>query len=299
MLLNNCFLLLNNLAGQLAETVEVLGIHTLQHVFIARPCALGLKIQANGPQKAQHNAILEKHPDEKRLEGLSKQLDWDVRTIQRWFRQRRNQEKPSTLSKFCESMKVVRRVSVNERSNLYRREHEKEAIVWQERGRQPEPQDDDEDRQTDAELRQHSSSSGPDPQDEPAQRESNGGKREPSVGNGSTSSALPMEPRGSRLDRSASYQLATEEPAEGDLSREKSHHTLADLKRQRAAAKLYKQPSTTGDNSQDLPPLESPRASTEPSTVHNTPSSTEPPLLKLRAPEEEHPPEKQRCCYLM
>ncbi|XP_064832039.1 ceramide synthase 6 isoform X2 [Oncorhynchus masou masou] len=79
--------------------------------FIARPCALGLKIQANGPQKAQPNAILEKvftaitkHPDEKRLEGLSKQLDWDVRTIQRWFRQRRNQEKPSTLARFCESM---------------------------------------------------------------------------------------------------------------------------------------------------------------------------------------------------
>lgn len=97
---------------------------------------MGLKIQANGPQKAQSNAILEKvftaitkvahvralfrtlvfsddltfrflccqHPDEKRLEGLSKQLDWDVRTIQRWFRQRRNQEKPSTLARFCESM---------------------------------------------------------------------------------------------------------------------------------------------------------------------------------------------------
>lgn len=28
--------------------------------FIARPCAMGLKIQANGPQKAQPNAILEK-----------------------------------------------------------------------------------------------------------------------------------------------------------------------------------------------------------------------------------------------
>lgn len=28
--------------------------------FIARPCALGLKIQANGPRKAQANAILEK-----------------------------------------------------------------------------------------------------------------------------------------------------------------------------------------------------------------------------------------------
>ncbi|XP_063115291.1 ceramide synthase 6 isoform X3 [Cavia porcellus] len=79
--------------------------------FIAKPCAIALNIQASGPQIAQPNAILEKvftaitkHPDEKRLEGLSKQLDWDVRSIQRWFRQRRNQEKPSTLTRFCESM---------------------------------------------------------------------------------------------------------------------------------------------------------------------------------------------------
>lgn len=55
----------------------------------------------------------------------------------------------------CLYSKVVRRVSVNERSSLYRREHHKEAMVWQERGRQPEPQDDDEDRQTDNELNQH------------------------------------------------------------------------------------------------------------------------------------------------
>uniref|UniRef100_A0A8D0FVG6 Ceramide synthase 6 n=1 Tax=Strix occidentalis caurina TaxID=311401 RepID=A0A8D0FVG6_STROC len=86
-------------------------IRLLFERFIAKPCALGLKVQANGPQKAQPNAILEKvftaitkHPDEKRLEGLSKQLDWDVRSIQRWFRQRRNQEKPSTLTKFCETL---------------------------------------------------------------------------------------------------------------------------------------------------------------------------------------------------
>lgn len=50
--------------------------------------------------------------------------------------------------------KVVRRVSVNERSSLYRREHHKEAMVWQELGRQQEPQDEDEDRQTDNELNQ-------------------------------------------------------------------------------------------------------------------------------------------------
>ncbi|XP_072350076.1 ceramide synthase 6-like isoform X1 [Scyliorhinus torazame] len=79
--------------------------------FIAKPCALSLRIQANGPRRAQPNAILEKvftsitkSPDEKRLEGLSKQLDWEVRKIQRWFRHRRNQDKPSTLTKFCESM---------------------------------------------------------------------------------------------------------------------------------------------------------------------------------------------------
>ncbi|XP_021567337.1 ceramide synthase 6-like [Carlito syrichta] len=79
--------------------------------FVAKPCAIALNIQTSGPQIAQPNAILEKvftaitkHPDEKRLEGLSKQLDWDVRSIQRWFRQRRNQEKPSTLTRFCESM---------------------------------------------------------------------------------------------------------------------------------------------------------------------------------------------------
>lgn len=46
--------------------------------------------------------------------------------------------------------KVVRRSSVNERSSLYRREHQKEAMVWQER--QTDALDDDEDRQTDAEL---------------------------------------------------------------------------------------------------------------------------------------------------
>lgn len=56
---------------------------------------------------------------------------------------------------FVSRRKLVRRVSVNERSSLYRREHHKEAMVWQERGRQPEPQDEDEDRQTNNELNQH------------------------------------------------------------------------------------------------------------------------------------------------
>nr|XP_054095194.1 ceramide synthase 5 isoform X4 [Callithrix jacchus] len=79
--------------------------------FIAKPCALHIGIEDNGPYQAQPNAILEKvfisitkYPDKKRLEGLSKQLDWNVRKIQCWFRYRRNQDKPPTLTKFCESM---------------------------------------------------------------------------------------------------------------------------------------------------------------------------------------------------
>uniref|UniRef100_F7DLD1 sphingosine N-acyltransferase n=1 Tax=Equus caballus TaxID=9796 RepID=F7DLD1_HORSE len=79
--------------------------------FIAKPCARHVGIQDSGPYQTQPNAILEKvfisitkYPDEKRLEGLSKQLDWDVRKIQCWFRHRRNQDKPPTLTKFCESM---------------------------------------------------------------------------------------------------------------------------------------------------------------------------------------------------
>lgn len=43
-------------------------------------------------------------PDRRQLEGLSKQLDWDERKIQRWFRVRRNQDRPSMQTKFCESM---------------------------------------------------------------------------------------------------------------------------------------------------------------------------------------------------
>ncbi|KAG8129406.1 hypothetical protein E2320_016159 [Naja naja] len=79
--------------------------------FLAKPSAVHVDIQDSGPRRAQPNAILEKVftsitkcPDTRRLEGLSKQLDWDVRKIQRWFRHRRNQDKPSTFTKFCESI---------------------------------------------------------------------------------------------------------------------------------------------------------------------------------------------------
>ncbi|KAM8982492.1 ceramide synthase 5 isoform X1 [Sarcophilus harrisii] len=89
----------------------IFSVRLLFERFIAKPCAIHLGIQESVPHQAPPNAILEKVytsitkcPDGKRLEGLSKQLDWDVRKIQGWFRHRRNQDKPPILTKFCESM---------------------------------------------------------------------------------------------------------------------------------------------------------------------------------------------------
>lgn len=128
------------------------------------------------------------------------------------------------------------------------------------------------------------------------------------------------------MDRSASYELSPAPGAgfaEGDvtdsMSREKSHHTLADLKRQRAAAKLNKYPApppplppaveeepSVGDAeitiTQAQPEIQT-ASTAEPavsqSQVYFTPASGDPPLLKLRAPEEDQSNNKEPCCGLM
>ncbi|KAL7990246.1 hypothetical protein Chor_010600 [Crotalus horridus] len=143
-------------------------------------------------------------------------------------------------------------VSVTQRTNLYRKEHAKEAIVWQRR--QSEGELEDEDGQADGQLRVQ------------------------------------------WLDRASSNQPAAQEDPASGLSKEKAHHTLADLKRQRAAAKLQR-PST-----EELPPgpdqaPQPPQAG--PNAVSVTAASGDPPLLKLTAPAEERPVQKRRCCRLM
>ncbi|XP_072234551.1 protein phosphatase 1 regulatory subunit 16A [Leuresthes tenuis] len=228
--------------------------------------------------------------------------------------------------------KVVRRVSVNERSSLYRREHHKEAIVWQERGRQPEPQDDDEDRQTDNELHQQASMVAVGAATSRLEElEAADRKIASSLGNGETSvslaSSVPGElwSGGGRMERSASYELSsasgagsTEGEATDRMSREKSHQTLADLKRQRAAAKLNKFPApapplpppveeepsaavaeVTTSQAQPENQMTPTEQAVSPNQVYFTPASGDPPLLKLRAPEEDQSNNKEPCCGLM
>ncbi|KAI1892398.1 hypothetical protein AGOR_G00132950 [Albula goreensis] len=100
-----------HLLSALPLALGIFAVRILFERFIARPCAHILQIHAEVSRTAVPNAILEKvftsitkSPDWRQLEGLSKQLDWEVRKVQRWFRHRRNQDKPSTLTKYCESM---------------------------------------------------------------------------------------------------------------------------------------------------------------------------------------------------
>ncbi|XP_078571695.1 ceramide synthase 6-like isoform X1 [Branchiostoma floridae x Branchiostoma japonicum] len=88
--------------------VVLLIIRLIFERFIAGP--IGQSLGIPGERKyAEPNAILEKvftsitkNPDEKRLQGLAKQLDWSERQVQRWFRRRRNQDRPTLLQKFKE-----------------------------------------------------------------------------------------------------------------------------------------------------------------------------------------------------
>ncbi|XP_069847756.1 protein phosphatase 1 regulatory subunit 16A-like [Dipodomys merriami] len=180
--------------------------------------------------------------------------------------------------------KVVRRVSLTQRTNLYRKEHAQEAIVWrQPPPTSPESPEEDEDRQTDAELRlQH-------PEEDPKDPKPAG------THNGRAGLPPGRHLYSKRLDRSVSYQLSPLESTAPDAAvRDRAHHTLAQLKRQRAAAKLQR-PTSEGpqvpvvslQDSENSQPDGGPRA------------VGDPPLLRLTAPSEEAPVEKRPCCLLM
>ncbi|KAJ3603255.1 hypothetical protein NHX12_030997, partial [Muraenolepis orangiensis] len=100
-----------HLLAALPLALGILVVRILFERYIASSCARSLHIQAEIHRRAQPNTVLEKvytsitkNPDSRHLDGLSKQLDWQLRKVQRWFRHRRNQDKPTTHTKFCESM---------------------------------------------------------------------------------------------------------------------------------------------------------------------------------------------------
>ncbi|XP_063926825.1 ceramide synthase 6-like isoform X1 [Zophobas morio] len=73
------------------------------------PVGISLGIKNTKPKKAPPNHVLEKAYTtskkwkHKQLQGLAKQVDMSERQVERWLRLRKGQNKPSTLTKFCEN----------------------------------------------------------------------------------------------------------------------------------------------------------------------------------------------------
>lgn len=82
--------------------------YSLERFWLA-PIGKSLGIRSSRPKKAATNPILEaaytkkSRLNHKTLVALTKQVDLTERQIERWWRLRRAQDKPSTLIKFCEN----------------------------------------------------------------------------------------------------------------------------------------------------------------------------------------------------
>ncbi|XP_043290137.1 ceramide synthase 6 [Venturia canescens] len=81
--------------------------YALERYWFA-PVGKSIGIKTTRSKRAEPNAILEKAYTSKKIKhkqvlSLAKQLDWSERKVERWLRLRRSQDKPSTLTKFCEN----------------------------------------------------------------------------------------------------------------------------------------------------------------------------------------------------
>ncbi|XP_039529069.1 ceramide synthase 2 [Pimephales promelas] len=78
--------------------------------LIATPFAALFGVSEKTGYKVEHNAVLEhyfntksKNPRQADIDGLCKKCSWSSRQVERWFRRRRNQDRPSVLKKFREA----------------------------------------------------------------------------------------------------------------------------------------------------------------------------------------------------
>ncbi|XP_041096036.1 protein phosphatase 1 regulatory inhibitor subunit 16B-like [Polyodon spathula] len=194
--------------------------------------------------------------------------------------------------------KVVRRASVSDLNNLYRKEYETEAIVWL-GGKKPEEREEDErERESDQENPVPQKAT-PEKTPKPAKEQKPTGStpngkislsststHPPCNGDAPRSPSTP-EPPSSLTDPWAAYN-------------ERSHQTLAELKRQRAATKLLSHPLLNGHLANGTSPAESrlTLVSSNGSSVYYTVTSGDPPLLRLKQPVEEVNVKAQGCCTI-
>jgi len=80
-------------------------------LVIAKPLGLWLNISNAAAKPPSPNVLLErvygtitKNPQGERLKGLCKQLDWNEKKVHRWFKRKRDINRPSQLVKFQETV---------------------------------------------------------------------------------------------------------------------------------------------------------------------------------------------------
>ncbi|XP_064168414.1 ceramide synthase 2-like isoform X1 [Anguilla rostrata] len=91
-------------------SIAFLIIRYLFERLIATPFAASFGIRDRVRHRAADSVILERHyrsfsrtPTQSEIDGLSKKCGWSSRQVERWFRQRRNQDRPGILKKFREA----------------------------------------------------------------------------------------------------------------------------------------------------------------------------------------------------
>ncbi|GAB6030566.1 hypothetical protein CHUAL_007429 [Chamberlinius hualienensis] len=94
-------------AFPMAVFFSILRIALERFVYVPFGMTLGLKVSK--PKKIPINELLETafkangRIDYKQIQGLAKKLQWSDRQVERWFRLRKQTNKPNTLIKFAES----------------------------------------------------------------------------------------------------------------------------------------------------------------------------------------------------
>ncbi|XP_038659523.1 protein phosphatase 1 regulatory inhibitor subunit 16B [Scyliorhinus canicula] len=221
---------------------------------------------------------------------------------------------------------VVRRASVSDRNNLYRKECEQEAIIWQQMEQKEMERElassDGEDKESSKDqenLTPNLSSSPPKSLTEEVESTEKsadiGGKSSPPVpAPASQLSSANTESTGT----SPGAERANGQVLPGDRrpasspqpSRDRTCQTLSELKRQRAAAKLKKQMSQEAPlanglgsiwESDQLQAKSGPLGSrtSNGNSLYCYQPSGDPPLLRLKAPLEEPDAKGQGCCRIV
>ncbi|XP_051887314.1 protein phosphatase 1 regulatory inhibitor subunit 16B-like [Pristis pectinata] len=225
---------------------------------------------------------------------------------------------------------VVRRASVCDRNNLYRKECEQEAIIWQQMGQKEmekevtssdgEDKDSSKDQENMIPDLSSISQTAETEQTESVEKSSDTGGK----------STIPVSTPASQQSPSKTDDLRT--PATADkvngqvlrdgcdaapspqLNKDRSCQTLSELKRQRAAAKLRRQTSQdsvlvngqgSGSEKDQLHPKSclvgsrTSAVSSNGSSPYYSYSSGDPPILRLKAPLEQPEAKRQGCCRIV